>query len=172
MQRHLFYTLLIIFTLTAIITLTGVIGAIPIEPIILKGLVGALLLELAGAVVGLFKTTKFFAHEDIGDKICKMESTILQLQDELSSFKNKSLQLEQENILLKLRVDESLALEKRVWTALNSSSQVTIRAVYDFLNVVKEEEMKQIQVIIGKLLESGNLRRSTANSGYYCAKQS
>jgi len=58
----LFYTFLVVFALTAIVTLLGVLGAVPIKPVHLNLLLGAFLVELAVAVIGLFKRTDFFAQ--------------------------------------------------------------------------------------------------------------
>jgi hypothetical protein len=56
----LFYTFLGIFVATAAVTLLGITGAVAIEDFYLKGLFGALLLELVGAVIGLYKAAPFF----------------------------------------------------------------------------------------------------------------
>lgn len=60
MKKHLFYTFLSIFVVTALITLLGIIQAIQIDEFYLKGLFGTLILELMGALIGLFKGTDFF----------------------------------------------------------------------------------------------------------------
>src|SRR6266699_1190592 len=60
----LFYTFLIIFVLTAIVTLLGVLEVVPIEKGHLGLLLGAFLIELAAAVIGLFKRTDFFTQKD------------------------------------------------------------------------------------------------------------
>ncbi len=61
-MRHaktvLFFSVIGIFVLTAIVTLLGVAGVLPIQSEYLKGLYGALLLELVAAVIGFFKTIK------------------------------------------------------------------------------------------------------------------
>jgi len=59
MKNALFYTFLAIFVATAAVTLLGITGAVAIDDFYLKGLFGALLLELVGAVVGLYKATPF-----------------------------------------------------------------------------------------------------------------
>jgi hypothetical protein len=64
MRRALFYTFLAIFVLTALVTLLGIMGVVRIEDFYLKGLFGALLLELVGAIIGLFRGTDFFAQDD------------------------------------------------------------------------------------------------------------
>lgn len=64
MRRALFYAFLAIFVATAVVTLLGIIGVVAIDDFYLKGLFGALLLELVGAIIGLFKGTDFFAQEN------------------------------------------------------------------------------------------------------------
>lgn len=63
MKTHLFYTFLVIFAATALITLLGVTNVIPIREGYLTALVGAFLIELAGAVIAIFKGANFFAPE-------------------------------------------------------------------------------------------------------------
>lgn len=63
MKRILFYTFLAIFVLTALVTLSGLAGILKINEELLKILVIGLLIELAGAVVGLFVRTDFFSQD-------------------------------------------------------------------------------------------------------------
>ena len=56
MKRHLFYTFLLIFAATAGVTLLGITNKVTIDEFYLKGLFGALLIELTGAVIGFFKS--------------------------------------------------------------------------------------------------------------------
>jgi hypothetical protein len=58
----LFYTFLVIFALTAIATLLGVLRVVPIDPKQLNWLLGAFLIELAGAVITLFRGAPFFGE--------------------------------------------------------------------------------------------------------------
>ncbi|MGD0020226.1 MAG: hypothetical protein ABSD62_13315 [Candidatus Limnocylindrales bacterium] len=60
MRKALFYTFLAIFVATAAVTLLGITGVVAIGDFYLKGLFSALLLELVGAVIGLYKATPFF----------------------------------------------------------------------------------------------------------------
>ncbi len=60
MKRHLFYLFLVVFACTALLTLLGIAGVILINDFYLKGLYSVLLVELIGAVVGLFRATSFF----------------------------------------------------------------------------------------------------------------
>lgn len=65
MKTHLFYTFLVIFAATAVITLLGVTNVITIREGYLTGLVTAFLIELAGAVIAIFKSANFFAAEKV-----------------------------------------------------------------------------------------------------------
>ena len=66
MKTHLFYTFLAIFAATAIVTLLGVTNVIVIREGYLTALVSAFLIELAGAVIAIFRSAKFFAPEKSG----------------------------------------------------------------------------------------------------------
>jgi hypothetical protein len=69
MRESLFYTFLAIFAATAWVTLLGVTQRIRIERRYLNVLFTALLIELAGAVIGLFKTTDFFPTAAAGEVV-------------------------------------------------------------------------------------------------------
>ena len=60
MKNALFYTFLAIFAATAAVTLLGITGVVAIDDFYLKGLFGALLIELVGAVIALYRATPFF----------------------------------------------------------------------------------------------------------------
>jgi SAM-dependent methyltransferase len=75
MKKHLFYTFLSVFLVTALITILGVTKTIVIEEFYLKGLFGALIIELIGALVGLFKNTDFFPEDKIRDKSIQTSSS-------------------------------------------------------------------------------------------------
>jgi len=62
-KTHLFYTFLVIFAATAVITLLGVTNVIAVRDGYLTGLVTAFLIELAGAVIAIFKSANFFSPE-------------------------------------------------------------------------------------------------------------
>jgi hypothetical protein len=59
-QEVLFYSFIAIFILTAIVTLLGVVGVVTIGGTQLNMLLSAFLIELAGAVVALYRRTNFF----------------------------------------------------------------------------------------------------------------
>ena len=89
MKTHLFYTFLVIFAATAVVTLLGVTGVIAIQDGYLTALVGAFLIELAGAVIAIFKGADFFAseknqitaEESIRGSIRKLDAAIGHLDD-------------------------------------------------------------------------------------------
>src|SRR6266478_2726004 len=63
LKETLFFTFLGIFAATACVTLLGVAQKLKIQSKYLTVLFTALLIELAGAVIGLFKATDFFPKE-------------------------------------------------------------------------------------------------------------
>jgi hypothetical protein len=65
MKKHLFYTFLWTFGATALVTLLGIAGVLQIPSGILISLVGAFLLELAGAVIYVFRKADFFDDNKI-----------------------------------------------------------------------------------------------------------
>ena len=93
MKSHLFYAFLIIFAATSVITLLGVTNVIPIREGYLTALVGAFLIELAGAVIAIFKSADFFAsekdqitaEEDIRNSIRKLDTAFGYLEDSLKA---------------------------------------------------------------------------------------
>jgi hypothetical protein len=88
----LFYTFLIIFVVTSTVTLLGVLGIVPIREAYLNALLGAFLIELAGAVVALFKRTDFFAAKDpaVSASLADAVDTFDRLSDEIeAAIKNQ-----------------------------------------------------------------------------------
>lgn len=59
----LFYTFLVIFAATAVVTLLGVTGVFSIDSTQMNVLLGAFLVELAGAVIAIFKGAPFFGEK-------------------------------------------------------------------------------------------------------------
>ena len=91
MKAHLFYTFLVIFAATSVVTLLGVTSIITIRDGYLTALVSAFLIELAGAVIAIFKSADFFssdksqiyAEEDIHNSIRKLDTAFGFLHDTL-----------------------------------------------------------------------------------------
>jgi len=82
----LFYTFLVIFALTSIVTLLGVAGVLRIAPTHLNALLGAFLLELAGAVVTLFRSAPFFgATGDLATSLAGSIAVIDDVTDEIEA---------------------------------------------------------------------------------------
>ena len=77
MQKHLFYTFLIVFALTALVTLLGIMGLVTIGNFYLKGLYSAFLLQVAGSVVGIYRATNFFG--DNGSQPTNLRSYTVRL---------------------------------------------------------------------------------------------
>lgn len=63
MKKHLFYTFLGIFISTAAVTLFGITNVIAIQDKYLTPLFGALLIELIGAVIALYRRADFFSND-------------------------------------------------------------------------------------------------------------
>ncbi|MGZ6268760.1 MAG: hypothetical protein ACXWNR_09405 [Candidatus Limnocylindrales bacterium] len=76
LRDALFYTFLAIFAATAVVTLLGIVHVVAIDDFYLKGLFGALLLELVGAVIGLYRATPFFQTADSGDGPSRLKGRI------------------------------------------------------------------------------------------------
>jgi hypothetical protein len=84
LKAHLFYTFLVIFAATSVVTLLGVTSVITIREGYLTALVTAFLIELAGAVIAIFKGADFFAseknqiaaEEDIRSSIRKLDTAL------------------------------------------------------------------------------------------------
>jgi hypothetical protein len=89
LKIHLFYLFLAIFAATSIVTLLGVTNVIEIREGYLTALVSAFLIEVAGAVIAIFKSANFFGGEDKGvsaeerlwESIRKLDSAFGYLED-------------------------------------------------------------------------------------------
>ena len=91
----LFYTFLVIFAATAIVTLLGVVKVLPIEQENLRWLLGAFLIELAGAVIALFRGAPFFsAKADVVTAMARSVGVIDELQPEIEAVAGGKTQAE------------------------------------------------------------------------------
>ncbi|WP_143135806.1 hypothetical protein [Burkholderia ubonensis] len=91
----LFYTFIAIFLLTAIVTLLGIVGAVKIDPAIRNSLLAAFLLELAGAVIAMFKLAPFFGESsDSTTALAKSIAVIDEFTDQLEAVVCGQLQAE------------------------------------------------------------------------------
>jgi len=64
MKKHLFYTALAIFIATSAVTLAAIFRLVPIEEKYLDKLIWAFLIQLAAAIISLFRRTNFFSEEE------------------------------------------------------------------------------------------------------------
>jgi hypothetical protein len=93
-QAILFYTVIGIFIATAVVTLLGVAGVISIQQTQLTVLVGALLVEVAAAVVALYRQTDFFARptENLATALGEGFAALDRVSDEIvSTIENQPL---------------------------------------------------------------------------------
>lgn len=81
-QDILFYSFIVIFVVTAVVTLLGVVGAVQIGETQLNMLLSAFLVELTGAVIGLYKRTDFFSRS--ADNIASSLETAIEAFDQIS----------------------------------------------------------------------------------------
>jgi hypothetical protein len=91
----LFYTFLAIFAATAVVTLLGVTRLVTIPGGQLDALLGAFLLELAGAVVALFRNAPFFeAKQDVASSVSDSVEVIDELVPEIEAVISGNTQAE------------------------------------------------------------------------------
>ncbi|MFQ5963628.1 MAG: hypothetical protein ACE5KZ_05020 [Candidatus Scalinduaceae bacterium] len=74
MKKTLFFTFLFIFVATAVITLLGITSVIKIQDKYLTPLFATLIIETIGAVIALYRATRFF-DDDIKSKTAVSSST-------------------------------------------------------------------------------------------------
>ena len=139
MKAHLFYTILFLFIITAIVTILGITKVIIIDEFYLKGLFASLLLELVGAVIGLYQKADFF--EDGSSKKNSMENEEIKIY---SVNKN-------DNEVLVPSFNEKIVLERNSMDlievnpkAINHLSSLTefLETPKKFREHINEEEMK------------------------------
>ena len=88
----LFLSFIVIFVATAIVTLLGVTGVIHIDADLLNKLVLAFLVELAGAVIGLYKQAKFFSPttNGLGGSLANSVEKFDELSDGIKEVINRT----------------------------------------------------------------------------------
>jgi hypothetical protein len=86
-QAVLFYSFIVVFIATAVITLLGVTDVIDIPTTQLNMLLGAFLVETAGAVVALYRRTDFFAPpaENLATALGSGFEALDQISDEIAA---------------------------------------------------------------------------------------
>jgi hypothetical protein len=112
----LFYTFLGVFVLTAIVTLLGVLGIVSIQPTHLSLLLSAFLIELAAAVVGLFKRTDFSVKESsISATLSFAVDSFDRLSDEIeAAINNRQAEVNRAHRFLIRRFGNSVAAYQRM----------------------------------------------------------
>jgi len=91
MKKALYYSFLGIFIATALITLLGILNVIHIDGFYLKALMGAFLVEMAAALIAVFRKTDFFSEKNnssIGSTVTNMIGTFDRLSDEIEAAIN------------------------------------------------------------------------------------
>lgn len=177
MKKHLFYTLLAIFSVTAFVTLLGIVGALKISAGYLTALVTALLVESAGAIVALFRKADFFTNDD--DKytvvIARMQEEEKKLLGRLDESESRRGRIEQElerlseqNRLLQHEVEEHTDLQLRVMAVLGGEA-LSLDMILNRLELNNFRGRQKTQGVIGKLLQDGVVESNLA--GYYKLKQ-
>jgi hypothetical protein len=121
-QAFLFYSFMAIFIVTAIVTLLGVTGAVTIPTTQLNMLLGAFLVELAGAVVTLYRRTDFFERpaDNLATSLGATIEAFDRISDEIeATIKNQPIDpTHAHRFLIRKMGDSVVAYEKmRVITA-------------------------------------------------------
>ena len=135
MKKHLFYTFLVIFAATALITLLGLIDLVPVREGFLAGLVTAFLIELAGAVIAMFRMAKFFTDDETFAPLTKDRAEANASLDGHDDRVNR-LQADVDRIRiecrqLRLEFDQLKSLRRRIRAVLGASSKDAHGAVTD-----------------------------------------
>jgi hypothetical protein len=120
-QASFFYSFLGIFIATAIVTLLGVTGVVTIRDTQLNLLLGAYLIELAAAVVALYRRTDFYqtkegdhSKEQSTDNLAAAWSSTIEAFDKISdeidsAIKNKPIDPKHVHSFLIRRIGDSVA---------------------------------------------------------------
>lgn len=96
MKTHLFYLFLAIYVITVALTLLGITGVLPIKDGYLMPLVTAFLIELAGAVVTIFRSADFFSSESDTRSRPSNENEIQSHAAEMNRIQKENAQLKQQ----------------------------------------------------------------------------
>jgi hypothetical protein len=128
LKKHIFYTFLFIFIATSVLTLLGVTRVISIPDKYLNILIGLLIIQLVGLVIGLYRATDFFKSTTDESEKSKLKSP-----EEISE---KSLQPED-----KVPGAAELPIEKKVETTPKLS------------NISLEEYFSTLRSLDGKYVE-------------------
>jgi hypothetical protein len=191
MKRHLFYTFLGVFGLTSLVTLMGVTGVIHIADGYLTPLVGAFLLELAGAVIAVFRRAEFFTDDEQ-----KNAQALAQLREQhaevMAGLQKKQAQREQERIAsltarlqgeidtltkekenLRAQLKKLTSLKLRAWSLFNQAKPISLDTLLTQLRTADNSvNMNDVMSIVGILVEEGKIEGDTMSpGGHYRLKQ-
>lgn len=174
MKKHLFYTFLTIFAATSVVTILGITGVVSIADGYLSSLVGAFLIELAGAAIAVFRTAKFFDDEE---KEHDAELTRLKVVNEeltqklvaannLNSTHNEEIfKLTEEKQALAERLEQASLLRARILGVLGSESldrSGILRALHIESNTL---EGAFALAVIGDLVEENKIEHDSWSGG-------
>lgn len=167
---------LAIFVVTAVVTLAGIIGIAKISGGYLTALVTAFLIESAGAVVAIFRKADFFTDDEKqhADTIAQMHRQYDSLQTRLEHADSLNVQLQldverisKENHELDEKLAELTSLRSRVLALLGADS-MDIHGIANTLDLNDSGGRKQVQSVIGNLVEEGTIEPDGHKpSGYY-----
>lgn len=156
-EAMLFYTFITIFIATAAVTLLGVVGVISIPEPQLSVLVGALLVELAAAVVALYRRTDFFARptENLATTLGEGFAELDQVSDEIvATIQNRSAKSTPPRFLIR-HVGDSVVAYRRMQVLSAEQLDQLPREQRDLIRTY-EKSMKTFTKEWKKLKQSGD----------------
>ncbi len=191
MKKHLFYTFLAIFAATAVITLLGITGVLRIERAYLTTLLTASLVELAAALIAIFRRTEFFTddeqkhvavlarmREEHADAITRLQQEHAQRESEHTAALTARLQSEIERLArekedLKAQLERVSSLKLRAWSLFNQAQSVTLDMILrDLRKADHSVDPNEVMSVVGTLLEEGKIEGDPMKpGGYYRLKE-
>ena len=182
MKGHLFYTFLVIFAATAVVTLLGVSGYLTIAEGYLTPLMTAFLVELAAAVVAIFRKASFFEDEGKAsreelERVTRKHSEALEQLKNCASTENllrediKGLQKDKQKLEQRLEKLDSTRLG--IMAILGSTSQDRLGLLRELHLQSDSPEGRLAMSVVGKLVDEGKIEQDPMQpSGYYRLKRS
>jgi len=176
MKKHLFYTFLTIFAATSVVTILGITGVVSIAEGYLSSLVGAFLIELAGAAIAVFRTAKFFDDEEKEHhaELTRHKAMLEELTQKLvaannlnSSYNESIIKLTEEKQVLSERLQQASSMRARVLGVLGSESlerSGILRALHIESNTI---EGALALAVIGNLVEENKIEPDSGRAGGY-----
>jgi hypothetical protein len=177
MKKHLFYTFLAIFVATAIVTLLGVTGVLRIADGYLTALVGAFLIESAGAVVAMFRTAEFFTDDEKEnqDETASVKQELEAAREKLSDavpltnrLREEVARLQAENQQLQKRLADVDSFRLRIVGVLGSTSADRSTLLRE-LNLAADSPERDVALsVIGQLVDEKRIEPDPQMPrGYY-----